>query len=556
MTSKSSVFMEIVEDRHLPYIGYLPHDFNKTGAWRFTHPEIQEKCAPCRAGCALKSDVPEWMEKIKQNDFKAAWQIIQEYNPFPIITGYVCYHNCESNCNRGSWDESVAIKEIEKSIGYWRQKNEPEVAIGRALNKKVAIIGSGPAGLSCAYYLRKLGCKVTVYEQSAVPGGMLALCIPDYRLPKGVLRAEIEFLQKLGVEIKTEVTVGETITMDELQNSNDAVFIAVGAQKGILPDVPGTDKIGVYEAVDFLKAANMNQLLNVTKKVAVLGGGNTAIDAARMAIRLGAEDVTIIYRRSREEMPAHEKEIEVALNEGVTLLEQAMPLEFTGSERVSGVKYVKTQTQGRDKPIVTVEGSEALFEAGTVITATGQVADLDFLNPSLVTPEGTVATDNYVTTGEKGVFAGGDVTTGPNTVTDAIYWGRCAADAIRHYLEGYTREETAEYMEEMFQEEENLERATVSLEDLNTNYFYKHNRFLSSTSNSINALRMEVDRCFSCGTCNNCGICWIFCPDMSIFKDGAEKSEVNYDYCKGCGICAYECPRGVIEMVAGRGVKE
>ncbi|NPV52115.1 MAG: NADH-quinone oxidoreductase subunit NuoF [Firmicutes bacterium] len=404
----------------------------------------------CQNACPAEVDVPRYISLIRQGRYGEAVALIKEKNPLPAVCGRVCNHPCESKCRRGQLDSPVAICDLKRFAADWELEHPlPVEAPTKRKGAKVAIIGSGPAGLSAAYYLAKLGYVVTIFEALPVAGGMLAVGIPEYRLPRDILRAEIRAIEALGVEIRTGVEVGRDITLDEIKRQGyGAVFVAVGASKGQELGVPGEDLAGVMNALTFLRQVNLGQEVEVGDKVAVIGGGNAAIDAARTALRLGASEVHIIYRRTREEMPAEKGEIEEAGREGVKIHYLLAPSEIIGKDgRVARMECIRMtlgefDRSGRRKP-VPVEGSKFVIDVDTVIPAVSQAPDLSFL-AGLEGPGGidvtkwstVVADPQTLATGAPGIFAGGDCVTGPDTVIQAIAAGRKAAIAIDKYLGG------------------------------------------------------------------------------------------------------------------------
>lgn len=321
----------------------IPTTVNQTGSWRFLTPVRVEKTSPCRQLCPLENGIPLWMNKVRDGDWEGAWSVIKQYNPFPAITGYTCYQPCRQQCSRGAWDEAINIGAVEKAVGLWRHKNYGDKAAsardglpqGRKRgSRKVAVVGSGPAGLSCAYYLNCLGAEVTVLEKLPLAGGLLATGIPEYRLPRDILQRELEILQSEGVIIRTGLEVGKDIGLSDLEKNFDAVLLAVGAQESRPLKVAGEELPGVTGAVDFLAGVHLGKGKKNLGRVVVVGGGNAAVDAACTAMLQGAEEVTLLYRRSAEELPAHPDEISAAREAGVNFLFQTVLREISGSGRV------------------------------------------------------------------------------------------------------------------------------------------------------------------------------------------------------------------------------
>ncbi len=406
--------------------------------------------APCQNACPIGQDSHGYIALIAEGRFDEAFDLIKERNPLPAVCGRVCHHPCESKCRRGDIEESIAIHSLKRFVAdYAYRKPNISPIKKRSANtnrNKVAIVGSGPAGLTCAYHLARMEHEVTIFESLPVAGGMLAVGIPEYRLPKKILDRDINAIRGLGVKIRTNTPIGKKLTIDDLfQKGYQAVFLGVGAHKSLSLKVPGEDLKGVYQALEFLRDINLGKKVELGKKVAVIGGGNAAIDAVRSALRLGAKEVKILYRRTREEMPAAEEEINDAQTEGVKIEYLTIPVEIMSKEgKVSGVKCQRMalgefDRSGRRRPIP-IEGSEFELDVDTVIPAIGQSVDLSFLgedNGFDMTKQETFAVDPYtLATNREGVFAGGDAVSGPSTAVEAMAAGMKAAISIDKYLGG------------------------------------------------------------------------------------------------------------------------
>ena len=403
------------------------------GGWRKTNP-------PCSAACPGSVDVPSYLSKIREDDLPAAASILLEANPLLSITGRVCPHFCEQECNRGDFDETVSIRDIERFVGDYVLDNADKInkPAGISTGKKVAVVGSGPAGLTAAYYLAKSGHSVTIFEAGSEPGGMLRLSIPDYRLPNAVVETQIEYIRKAGVAIQTNTRVDSTDSL--FQQGYDAVFLAIGAQHGIKLGIEGDDSPGVMEALSFLSEVKQGKKVPVGTKVAVIGGGETAIDSARTALRLGAKDVILIYRRTQSEMPASAETVREATDEGVKLAFLANPIKVsTGDKTPLKLTCIRMElgepdASGRPCPIP-VAGSEFSLDCDSIIAAIGQTPDIP-TGFGLEVVEGNALRVDAETmaTNRQGVWAGGDMVRGPATVIEAIAAGRKAAAAIKLYL--------------------------------------------------------------------------------------------------------------------------
>ncbi len=400
--------------------------------------------SPCQNSCPANVNVPIYIDLIRQGRHVEAYEEIMRENPFPSVCGRVCHHPCESRCRRNQLDEPVAIRELKRFAADYAlglNGKRPRPLRKPHTGKKVAVVGSGPAGLTAAYYLALQGHFVTVYEALPVAGGMLVAGIPDYRLPKRVIEQEIDCIRDAGVSIKTGVKIGQDISFDELKESNDAVFVAIGAQGDQRLNLPGEDLEGVMPGVSFLRRLNLGEDMDFEgKKVVVVGGGNVAMDAARSARRLNAESVTVVYRRREEDMPALVEEIQAAREEGIVFAPLTNPVALKGDGKLNAVTCTvmgqgEYDSSGRRRTYP-IEGSEFDMPCDIFISAIGQVVEGKSLGNSLVTERGLFKAGKDLFTGVPGIFAGGDCQTGPATVIEAIAAGKIAASSINRYLGG------------------------------------------------------------------------------------------------------------------------
>jgi NADH-quinone oxidoreductase subunit F len=404
--------------------------------------------SPCENTCPANINVPGYLALVAAGRFIDAYNLIRQENPFPAVCGRICTHPCESKCRRGAVDEAVAIRQLKRYVADYAYKNEKPFTndvVFPKNGKRVAVIGAGTSGLTCGYYLVRIGYDVDVYESEGVAGGVLAFGIPEYRLPKKVLQHEIDLIAQAGVNIHLNVDVVKDVTFKSLRSRYDAVYVATGAQFPEKVNIPGENLAGVIHGIDFLKSVNLHKDMKLGHTVAVIGGGNTAIDSARTALRLGASKVLVLYRRTKDAMPAYEEEVKEALDEGIELIELVTPVRFIGGRngKVARIECVKMKLgdfgeDGRRKS-VPIEDSNFLIEVDTVIPAVSQYSDLPFISKDEIglTPWGTFVIDNdTMMTTMAGVFAGGDVARGPDTVIQAIADGKNAAVAIDKYLGG------------------------------------------------------------------------------------------------------------------------
>ncbi len=521
---------------------------NKTGTWRVERPVYVDRLPPCNDACPAGENIQGWLYHAESGDYESAWRKLMEDNPLPAVMGRVCYHPCQTACNRGKLDEEVGINSVEHFLGDialdkgWM----PETAAADT-GRTALIIGAGPSGLSAAYHLRRLGHTVTIYEAGANPGGMMRYGIPKYRLPREVLDAEIRRIEAMGVEIVLNHKVDDLAAV-LAEKRFDAVFLAIGAEIGKRAYVPAGESARILDAVSFLHSMEGQAPPLLGRRVAIYGGGNTAMDAARTAKRLGATDAVVVYRRTRDRMPAHDVEVEEAVEEGVE-----MRWLSTVKHADAGKLLLEKMTLD-EKGMPTPTGEFEELEADSLILALGQEVDLELLRnvDGVVATDGVVQVDRNMMTGVPGLFAGGDMVPGERTVTVGVGHGKLAARNIDAWLRGTS-----------FSKGGRPELADFDL--LNTWYYSDAPQTVRakldvarrrSTFDEVvqgldesNAL-FEARRCLSCGNCFECDNCYGVCPDNSVIKLGPGlRYEFDYDYCKGCGICAQECPCGAIKMV-------
>ncbi|MFZ5943571.1 MAG: NADH-ubiquinone oxidoreductase-F iron-sulfur binding region domain-containing protein [Bacillota bacterium] len=431
----------------LSTIKYFRHEYEEHIRDKYCRAGVCSRLfiSPCENACPADVNVPGYLALIAAGRLRDAYNLIRKENPFPAVCGRVCTHPCENKCRRAQLDEAVAISDLKRYVAdYVLKHEEPYSDIVYPNNtKSIGIIGAGPSGLTCGYYLARLGYDVQVYEAQSVAGGVLAFGIPEYRLPKDILQKEIKLIEQVGVKIHLNTEVGKDISFQDLQERHNSIYIATGTQFSHRINIPGEDLLGVYHGLDFLRDVNLKKSVNMGNQVAVIGGGNTAIDAARVAIRMGAEEVTVLYRRLVEDMPADTREVEDAVKEGIKIISLVSPVSFLGESRVQGVKCLRMElgefdSSGRRKPVI-IPDSEFTIEVDMVIPAVSQYSDLPFINKDELelTPWGTFVVDPLsLMTKIDGVFAGGDVVRGSDVAITAIADGKKAAISIDKFLGG------------------------------------------------------------------------------------------------------------------------
>jgi NADPH-dependent glutamate synthase beta subunit-like oxidoreductase len=524
---------------------------NKTGSWRTERAVYTERLPPCNDACPAGENIQGWLYEAEEGEggYERAWRKLVEDNPLPAIMGRVCYHPCETACNRAQLDEAVGIHSVERFLGDaaiehgWRVEVEAEPS-----GKRVLVIGAGPSGLSAAYHLTRLGHAVTIYEAGSLPGGMMRFGIPQYRLPRDVLEAEVQRILELGVELKLDTKV-ENAEEAMREGGFDAAFLAVGAHIGRRAYVPAGEADRIVDAVSLLASMEGEERPQLGRRVAIYGGGDTAMDAARTAKRLGATDAVVVYRRTRERMPAHDFEVEEAAEEGIEMRWLSTVKHFQGGR----LALERMELDESGFPQATGEVEE--LEADSLVLALGQEADLSLLDgvPGIEVEDGVVAVGPNMMTGHAGIFAGGDMVPAERTVTVGVGHGKKAARHIDRWLSGVEYEPPAKH-------------DLAAFETLNTWYYADAPRTEQPALEAArrasgfdevvggldeeNAL-FEARRCLSCGSCFSCDNCYAVCPDNAVIKLGepGELYEIDLDFCKGCGLCVAECPCGAIEMI-------
>jgi len=520
---------------------------NRTGSWRTSRPVYIDRLPPCNHQCPAGEDIQGWLYHAESGDYESAWRHLVQQNPFPAIMGRVCYHSCESACNRGKLDESVGINSVERFLGDEALKRGWKFAApARDSGKHVLVVGAGPSGLSAAYHLRRLGHGVTIREAGPMAGGMMRFGIPKYRLPRAVLDAEVQRILDLGVVLKLDSKV--TNILEEMQQGRfDGAFLAVGAHIAKRAYIPAGDSARVLDALAVLRDMEGEAKPLLGRRVVVYGGGNTALDVARTAKRLGAEEAIIVYRRTREKMPAHDFEVEEALQEGV-MIKWLSTITQAGESSIT-VEKMTLDDKGFPQPT----GEFETLGADSLVLALGQDVDLGLLNgvPGLQTMGGVVQVDAHMMTGHPGIFAGGDMVPAERNVTVAIGHGKKAARNVDAWLNGAVYAPPAQH-------------ELASFDKLNPWYYADAPKTVrplldiarrKSTFDEVvqgldeTTALFEARRCLSCGNCFECDNCYGVCPDNAVTKLGPGKRyQFNLDYCKGCGVCVAECPCGAIRM--------
>ena len=524
---------------------------NKTGSWRTERPVYIDSLPPCNHACPAGENIQAWLYDAEEggDGYERAWRTIMEENPFPAVIGRVCYHPCETACNRATLDEAVGINEVERFLGDLAIERGWAVRIeGPPSGKHVLVIGAGPCGLSAAYQLARLGHEVTVRDAGAQPGGMMRFGIPRYRLPRDVLDAEIARIEALGVRIELGHPVQDAVQAMR-DRGFDAVFVAVGAHIGKRAYVPAGEAAHIVDAVTLLRSMEGEEPPALGRRVAVYGGGNTALDAARTARRLGAEEAIVVYRRTRDRMPAHDFEVEEAEAEGIRMKWLSTVKHADGGTLL--LERMELDADGFPQPTGELEE----LEADSLVLALGQESDLSLLDgvPGIAVADGVVQVSSGMMTAYPGIFAGGDIVPGERSVTVGIGHGKRAALSIDAWLRGTVP----------FDADTSV---PIGFDQLNPWYYADAPRAVQpllelarrrSTFEEVvggldeSTALLEARRCMSCGNCFQCDNCFAVCPDNAVLKlDGPGRAyAIDLDYCKGCGICATECPCGAIEMI-------
>jgi len=521
---------------------------NKTGSWRTMRPAYIKRIPPCNKTCPAGEDIQGWLSLAEEKNYQGAWQLLTRDNPFPAVMGRVCYHPCENSCNRGQLDLPVGINSVERFIGEQGLINNWQFTPGEDSGKKVMIIGAGPAGLSAAYHLRRFGHQVTIFEASEKPGGMMRYGIPKYRLPREKLNAEIYRIEQMGVEFKLNQRI-DNIEQCKIKGGFDAVLLGIGAQKSFHLDFEGQSSIPVLDALTVLRDTETEKRNQLIGRVVVYGGGNSAMDIARTAIRMGAQDVIVVSREEKDQMSAHPFEIKEALEEG-TELRNLRAIRSINDKQIT----LERLKSGEQNNSMLETGEFETIEADIVVLAIGQLIDEQLFeqSPKIKLKNKAIQINSIMQTTQQGVFAAGDAIPSRRSVTSAIGQGKKVARTINAWLKGEVYKPAPQNEEASF---DKMEPWYYSDAPRTVQPYLEAIRRKNGFSEVVGDLdcdnaKYEARRCMSCGNCFECDNCYGICPDNAITKLGAGKGfKFKYDYCKGCGMCEAECPCGAITMI-------
>jgi len=520
-----------------------------TGAERTQRPIYVDLLPPCNNACPAGENIQAWLALAQAGRWKEAWEQLISDNPLPAVHGRVCYHPCETACNRRELDGAVSIHAVERFLGDLALRNGWKVPVtAQPSGKRVLVVGAGPGGLSAGYHLKRLGHDVEIHDAGPLPGGMLHFGIPAYRLPRADLMAEIKRIEDFGVKIVLNSKV-EDVLEAKAAGKFDAVFVAIGAHLAKHVDIPARDATKVFDAVALLRDVGTGGKPVLGRRVVIYGGGNTAMDAARTAKRLGATETLIVYRRDREHMPAHQFEADEAMTEGVKIHWLRTIKEIDGADLT--VEVMEIDDKGKARPT----GKFETLQADAVVLALGQESDSGFLHKIKEIefgPDGTVIVAPNMMTGSPGIFAGGDLIPCERTVTVAVGGGKKAARYIDAWLRSTAYAPPPKHTIVTFgmlnlpifsdvlvhlQRERLVEERTASFEEVVAGL-------------DEPAAIGEAKRCLSCGNCYECDNCLAACPEDAIVKLGTDKGyDVNFERCTGCGVCVAQCPCHAMEMI-------